>query len=98
MAKKEFEKLVGKEVDDFEYTMVEEVYTWHPSISETNGKQEIATIFKIGGIRIIKDMYATARASQAMQKERAMINSRLDYIAKQYEALSKGFDVDKCWC
>lgn len=97
MTKKEFENLVGKKVDDFEYTLIETVYTWYPTISNTNGKQEIATLYHIGGIRIIKDMYATAMAAQAIQNERSKVNAQLEYISQQYEALSKGYDVDKRW-
>ena len=97
MTKKEFENLVGKKVDDFEYTLIETVYTWYPTISNTNGKQEIATLYSIGGFRLIKDMYATARASQSIQNERNALNSRLEYITKQYEALCKGYNVDECW-
>ena len=95
MTKKEFEKLVGKEVDDFEYTMVEEVYTWHPSISETNGKQEIATIFKIGGIRIIKDMYATAKCAMNIQHQKDKMRGEMEYLDRQYHALKEGYDMEE---
>ena len=97
MTKKEFEKLVGKEVDDFEYTLIETVYTWYPTISNTNGKQEIATLYSIGGIRLIKDMYATAMAAQSIMNERRKANAQLEYISTQYESLRKGYDVDKRW-
>ena len=97
MTKKEFEKLLGSEVSEFDYALIETVYTWHPTISNENGKQEIATLFRIGGIRIIKDMYATAKAAQAIQNERSKVNAQLEYISKQYEALRNGYEVDNRW-
>lgn len=41
MMKNEFEKFFGKTVGEEEYSTIEYVYTWHPAISETEGKAQI---------------------------------------------------------
>lgn len=37
MTKQEFEKRIGAEISQKDYSIVEHVYTWHPSISEVEG-------------------------------------------------------------
>ena len=41
MTKQEFEKRIGAEISQKDYSIVEHVYTWHPSISEVEGKKQI---------------------------------------------------------
>ena len=54
MTKQEFEKRLGKTVNDRDYAKIEEVYATHPSISETESKDQIAYLYKTFGMRIIK--------------------------------------------
>ena len=54
MMKHEFEERVGVEISDREYELIETVYTWHPAISEAGGKDQIATLYKTGGMPLIK--------------------------------------------
>lgn len=69
MMKCEFEKLIGKEVSCEDYGIIDYVYTWHPVISNTNGKQQMADIYKIGGMLLIKDMHASATKEDKYQAE-----------------------------
>lgn len=39
MMKQEFEKLIGKEVSEEDYSLINRVYSFHPAISETEGKK-----------------------------------------------------------
>ena len=41
MTKQEFQKRIGAEISQKDYSIVEHVYTWHPSISEVEGKEQI---------------------------------------------------------
>ena len=45
MMKQEFEKLIGKEVSEEDYSLIDRVYTFHPAISETEGKKQIAILY-----------------------------------------------------
>lgn len=59
--KHEFEEKLGSQVTEEKYKDIEFVYTFHPSISNTEGKTQIAQLYKLGGIRLIRDMIPTAR-------------------------------------
>lgn len=39
MTKQEFQKRIGAEISQKDYSIVEHVYTWHPSISEVEGNR-----------------------------------------------------------
>lgn len=43
MQKQEFESKAGNNISEDDYKLIELVYTWHPSISEIDGKAQILT-------------------------------------------------------
>ena len=45
MMKAEFETMTGKSVTDEEYKVIEAVYTWHPAINDTTGKDQMKTLY-----------------------------------------------------
>jgi hypothetical protein len=45
MTKQEFKSLTTREFTDKEYEAIETVYTFHPAISETEGKKQIASLY-----------------------------------------------------
>jgi hypothetical protein len=58
MMKNEFEDHIGHAVSDEEYSTIEYVHTWHPAISETEGKAQIAKLYTDYGMTVIEDMVA----------------------------------------
>ena len=60
MMRNEFEVLVDKPISDEEYSTIEYVYTWYPTISETDGKNQIAKFYTDFGMPIIEDMVERA--------------------------------------
>lgn len=95
MMKHEFEAIVGCEVTRDDYEIIELVYTYHPSIGPCNGKVQIANIFNLkGGMRIIKDMVATAKIAQSLNieemsigREIARLNDRLREVRDKIASL-----------
>jgi pyridoxal/pyridoxine/pyridoxamine kinase len=69
MMQHEFEEKYGKIVTPKEWEMISFVYTWHPSISDVNGKKEIVSAFKTDGIDGIKRMIPAAKAVANQQAE-----------------------------
>ena len=61
MMKHEFEKLIGKEVTTKEYDIIETVYVNYPGIHHTNGKKQVAELYKVFGLRIFEDMLPRAK-------------------------------------
>lgn len=47
MTKQEFQKRIGAEISQKDYSIVEHVYTWHPSISEVEGKEQMSCILEL---------------------------------------------------
>lgn len=89
MTKEEFEKNIGKKVDPEDYTVIEYVYTFHPSISETDGKKQIADLYKTFGMRVIKDMVQTAEKAEKLEAEIRAARIKLDNLKAEYEDLAK---------
>ena len=90
MTKQEFEERIGGEVRQKDYDIIEYVYTWHPAISNTEGKDQIATIYKMGGMCIIKDMQPTAKLMEELDAEKREAEYQLSKIKAQIEAVVCG--------
>ena len=90
MMKHEFEEKLGSQVTESEYKDIEFVYTFHPSISNTEGKTQIAQLHKIGGNRLIKDMIPTARKAQLLDGKIMTANANLMELKRQLEMLANG--------
>ncbi|MEW6215756.1 MAG: hypothetical protein AB1478_11260, partial [Nitrospirota bacterium] len=80
MMKFEFEKYSGKEISDNDYNSIQIVYNYHPSIADVGGKNQLAQLYCIGGMRIIDDMLPTALFCQKLDEELEKLNSRIDSL------------------
>ena len=91
MTHEEFEAKLGSKVSDADYAIIERVYTFHPVISNTKGKQQIVDLYKIGGMRVIKDMIPTADAAEAIDQQifscRVAIREQEDNLRQLLENL-----------
>lgn len=90
MTKQEFNERANREVTNHEYEEIEFVYTWHPSISNTGGKREIAYLFNTFGMRIIRDMMPTAKKARELDSEIIATRDRLEELQRSYEELKAG--------
>lgn len=95
MMKHEFEERLGKPVTEKEYKDIEFVYTFHPSISNTEGKKQITELYKIGGMRLIKDMIPTARKAQLFDGKIMTANANLMELKRQLEMLANGEESEE---
>lgn len=95
MTKHEFEEKLGNQVTEKEYKDIEFVYTFHPSISNTEGKTQIAQLYKIGGIRLIRDMIPTARKAQELDNKIMAANANLMRLKRQSEMLANGEESEE---
>ena len=76
MTQQEFRALAKRSFTDDIYAEIETVYTYHPCISETEGKKQIAYLYDTFGARIIRDMLLTA--IKARDYEMLMAQKRLE--------------------
>ena len=91
MMKEEFEKLVGKEISMVDYVDVEYVYTWHPAISESNGKaQIIAAIYNAGGMVVIRSMKEATTIAQELDMELSEEMRKVERLKARIQNLKNG--------
>lgn len=75
MLQSEFDQLTSRPYTEEEFSEIHYVYCYHPSVES---KKDIADLWTIGGICIIKDMLPTARR---VEEEKC----RLDAARTEYE-------------
>lgn len=84
MMKYEFEERLNdiegmkRTVTDEEYKLIEHVYAFHPSISETEGKRQVALLYHEFGIRIFKDMAETAERNRELEADIKRLEAEID--------------------
>ena len=83
MTKQEFQKRIGAEISQKDYSIVEHVYTWHPSISEVEGKEQIAELYKVFGMPIIKNMMEAANYAETLDREMAQAQRQVTDITNE---------------
>lgn len=91
MMKHEFEERVGGTISDNSYAIIEKVYTWHPAISDTDGKDQIATLYKLGGMPMINSMVEAAEIMQDLDRERQQARIRLENVNRRIDLVEAGF-------
>lgn len=60
-------KIKASDITWDEFRIINEVYTHHPSISETDGKAQVVYLFKTFGMQIFYDMRQTAIKAQELE-------------------------------
>lgn len=84
MTKQEFTALTKREFTDAEYEAIATVYTFHPSISETEGKKQIASLYDTYGIRIITDMLPTANKAREYEEQITKKRHELEELQEEF--------------
>jgi len=88
MTKQEFlDRVSVKSVPDKEWGVIEFVYTWHPLISETKGKDQVAYLYDNFGIGIFNEMFAKAEKAMKLEMELSMALNKVDEIKGMLSAL-----------
>ena len=72
------------------YSVLEFVYTWYPTISNHDGKKQIAYLYITFGWGIIQDMYARAHEAQILESNISQARQDLDKLIEQRAMLIKG--------
>ena len=96
MTKQEFEKRIGAEISQKDYSIVEHVYTWHPSISEVEGKEQIAELYKSFGMPIIKNMMEAANYAETLDREMAQAQRQEERRKRSIRVAKGDLVVEQC--
>lgn len=90
MTKQEFESRATRGFTDTEYKIIEKVYTFHPSVDPVKGKDQIADLFSIFGMRVILDMLPTAEKAEKLEAEIRETKHKLDSLINSMNKLAEG--------
>ena len=97
MMKAEFEELLydyteqPAKVSNEDYVLIKYVYTWHPCISDTKGKNQVVRLYADFGIRIFEDMKSTAERAYQVMEAIDRLNNEIDKLEKEYDAIRRGY-------
>lgn len=72
-------------ISDNDYELIEYVYNFYPTISETDGKKQIAMLFSIGGMALIHDMLSRSKRAHELENQIHKCMSELDSYKKELE-------------
>ena len=91
MTREEFaDRITAKAPTREQYGIIETVYAHHPAIDEVQGKDQIATIYNMFGMRVILDMLPTAMKAKEIEEEKYALRAKLARLTADYEALVTG--------
>ena len=76
-----------------EYRLIEHVYTFHPSIIETEGKKQVAYLYESFGMSIFRDMEARADFMRVKEGELQKAKAEVERIQKQMKEVKAGGDL-----
>lgn len=77
-------------VTDEMYATIEFVYVWYPTISDQNGKSEIAHLYITFGWAIIQDMYPRALEASRIENEIAEVRKSLTRLQENRVKIANG--------
>ena len=69
MNQQEWTQRTKNEPTPEEWVFISQVYTFHPLIGEVTGKEDIAKLFKLGGIGLIESMVSDADKAMIFEDE-----------------------------
>lgn len=93
MMKHEFEEIIGGFVKKEEYDAIEFVYIWHPAFSNEDGKQQIADIYKAGGMTVINDMSKRAVLNKDLEEMISKCRERMEFLKDKQIELQHCTDI-----
>lgn len=93
MTKEEFCNQLGikqTQLSNSDYDIIEFVYSFHPVISETEGKKQIADLFSLGGMALICDMYPRALVQKKLEDTMLSLKNSENELAQLMNGNKKG--------
>lgn len=98
MLKEEFEEMIGEEVSPDDYKIIEYVYEFHPAISNTDGKKEIAALYQLPnqmGMGIIRSMVPIAKIQESLESELRSAQQKVNDIKRRMQDVKNGYYADE---
>lgn len=84
MLQSEFDRLTCRPYTEAEFSEIHYVYCYHPAVKS---KKDIAELWTIGGICLIKDMWPTARRVEEAELKRNAARTAYEHARNRYKEL-----------
>lgn len=84
MLQSEFDRLTSRPYTEEEFSEIHYVYCYHPSVES---KKDIADLWTIGGICLIKDMLRTARRVEEAEQKMNAARTEYEHARDAYDEL-----------
>lgn len=72
--------------------LIDYVYTYHPSISNVDGKSQIAYLYVVFGMRLILDMRNTAHMMEDYEIKERKLKAELNKLKDDRECFLSGWE------
>ena len=82
MMKQEFENIIGKQVSDKDYEVIDRLYTSFSDTSVVEGKKQIAAVYNAGGMPLISYVLETVDIMYSLKKELEEAVADLEKVLK----------------
>lgn len=66
---------------------------YHPCISNTDGKTQVANLYDMCGLQIFRDMERTAKEAQTLEEEIRKLNAEIETKKTKLIALQMGEQI-----
>lgn len=76
-----------------DYSIIEYVYTWYPTIDNVKGKEQVAMLLCEFGIRIFHNMYSTAKKAEQLDAEMRKAKTQWVQASKKWYDFVEGNDI-----
>lgn len=86
MTKSEFESLIGENISDGDYEMIETVYRCHPSDFT---KQGVANLYFLYGIHFLDYTFEHAVQNSELSIELVQLQNRIDVIRQKLQVIKE---------
>lgn len=90
MMKEEFEDIIGREVDDDEYKIIEYVYTHHPLVAT---KDDAAEIYNHFGVAIFHSLVPSALQFEAAYRKWQAANNHAESLKAEWQIAQEEADA-----
>ena len=94
MTKQEFENLIESPVSGEDWKLIEFVYMWHPNIGNVTGKQQMAELYKAGGVEIFKDMRRAASIHKDYEDKVADLRRQIFRLESEIEEVRNAYEEE----
>lgn len=81
-------KAIEQDENDELWNVVTTVYTFHPAISNVNGKNQIAELACLGGFGLLKAMIPEAEETKLLENERMKIQADIERLQDRQKEIT----------